>query len=132
MEFNKATLKDIRNDLNEVLSKYGIENNIQFRMGTISFDSTSFSCKLQAFASKDGEDVENARYKKFEEDFNRWSKFQDVNENIKVGSTVSHKGDTFQVIGLDLKQRKNKVVLKNVKNNKYVKCSIEALNRFFQ
>lgn len=47
-EFNKANLKNVREDISAILSKYAKDNGIEIKIGNISFNSGSFSTKMEA------------------------------------------------------------------------------------
>lgn len=47
-EFNKANLKNVREDISAILSKYAKENGIEIKMGNISFNAGSFTTKMEA------------------------------------------------------------------------------------
>lgn len=47
-EFNKANLKNVREDISAILSKYAKENGIEIKIGNISFNAGSFTTKMEA------------------------------------------------------------------------------------
>jgi hypothetical protein len=47
-EFNKTNLTTVRADINALLAKYGADNGIDFDIGSISFNGSSFTTKLKA------------------------------------------------------------------------------------
>jgi len=47
-EFNKVNLKNVREDISAILSKYAKETGIELSIGNIRFTSGTFSAKLDA------------------------------------------------------------------------------------
>lgn len=47
-EFNKANLKNVREDISAILSKYAKDNGIKISIGNISFTAGSFTTKMEA------------------------------------------------------------------------------------
>jgi len=47
-EFNKTNLKNVREDISAILSKYAKETGIQLSIGNIRFTAGTFSAKLDA------------------------------------------------------------------------------------
>ena len=47
-QFDKATLKAVRADINAVLTKYGVSSGMDFELGSIRFTSASFELKVSA------------------------------------------------------------------------------------
>jgi hypothetical protein len=47
-QFDKTNLKNVRADLNAILSKYAKDNGIEINIGNISFTAGTFSTKMEA------------------------------------------------------------------------------------
>lgn len=47
-EFNRANLKNVREDISAILSKYAKDNGIAIKIGNISFSAGSFTTKMEA------------------------------------------------------------------------------------
>jgi len=47
-KFDKANLKNIREDISAILSSYAKENGIEIKIGNISFNEGSFTTKMEA------------------------------------------------------------------------------------
>lgn len=47
-EFNKVNLKNVREDISAILSKYAKDNGIEISIGNISFNAGSFTTKMEA------------------------------------------------------------------------------------
>lgn len=47
-EFNKTNLKNVREDITAILTKYAKENGIEIKIGNISFTAGSFTTKMEA------------------------------------------------------------------------------------
>jgi hypothetical protein len=47
-KFDKTNLKTVREDLNAILSKYAKENNLEIKLGNISFSAGAFTTKMEA------------------------------------------------------------------------------------
>ena len=47
-EFNKVNLKNVREDISAILSKYAKDNGIEIKIGNISFNAGSFTTKMEA------------------------------------------------------------------------------------
>lgn len=47
-QFDKTNLKNVREDISAMLSKYAKENGIEFNLGNISFSAGEFNVKLSA------------------------------------------------------------------------------------
>ena len=47
-QFDKTNLKNVRADLNAILSKYAKDNGIEINIGNISFTAGTFTTKMEA------------------------------------------------------------------------------------
>lgn len=45
-EFNKSNLNAVYKEINEVLAKYGLDSNLEFSLGNVKYDPTSFRVPL--------------------------------------------------------------------------------------
>jgi hypothetical protein len=47
-QFNKQNLRSLRDEMNAVLAKYGMEANLQFEVGNMRFSETEVEVKVKA------------------------------------------------------------------------------------
>jgi len=106
MKFDGKTLDNIREDLNNVLKSYGIQNNIDFKIGRISYTEDTFRTTLEAFNTENGGDADQIAFEKNRQRFGIPSDW--------FGKTVTINGKEYAVNGVNPRARKYPISLKNV------------------
>ena len=101
--FNSSTLNDLRNDLDKVLSTYGINNGMNFQIGRISYTDEYANISMKVYLS--GNNVDGAE-----------SEFNDIASRIGIPKEwykkrVSIKGKMYTITGLNSRARKFPVIL---------------------
>lgn len=79
--FSKVQCARLRDQLNEVLSEYGAETNLEFKLGRITFNSAEVSVKLEAKV-RGTETIEDRQLK-------REMAFHGLNKNGKNGEVLT-------------------------------------------
>lgn len=105
MTFDNKSLNSIREDLNRVLKSYGIQNNIDFKIGRISYTDDTFKTTLEAFNTENGGDAAQLA---FEKDRYKFGVPADW-----FGSRVEINGVGYLVNGINPRARKYPISLKN-------------------
>ena len=120
MVFDKNTLDSIREDLNKVLKSYGIQKNIDFKIGKISYTESNFRTTLEAFNIENGG---NADQIAFEQNCHRFGIPSDW-----FGKDVEINGSRYSVNGVNTRARKYPINLKNLNTGMVdKKCSASMI-----
>lgn len=101
--FNSSTLNDLRNDLDKVLSSYGMNNGMDFQVGRISYTDKYANISMKVYLS--GNNVDGAE-----------SEFNDIASRMGIPKEwykkrVSIKNKMYTIVGLNSRAKKFPVVL---------------------
>lgn len=106
MKFDNSNLDKIRKELNDVLSKYGVRNDFEFKLGRFSYQDNSFKASLECFNVEGGLSAEKIAFDK-----NCYSK------NVPFdwyGKIIKQVGEDYMIVGVNTRGRKYPIMLKNV------------------
>jgi hypothetical protein len=107
---DKEKVKQFRNEINNVLEKYGEEKGIQIHLGSIRFDDNSFTGKLKVVLAENKTKAEQME----------WNKNCDL-FNLKkedYGKIISLRGNKYKIIGLKPKSRKYPLLVERINNSR--------------
>lgn len=105
MKFDNQRLDSIRQDLNRVLKSYGVQQNIDFKIGKITYTDDSFKVSLEAFDTQRGGSAEQISYEK---NCMKFGLQQDW-----YGKEITLNGRRYTVADINTRARKYPVVLRN-------------------
>jgi len=109
--FNDSNLKEMRNEINSALENISKKYGVDFNLGNISFDLSSFKTKLECRISQiNGKKSEQIHFEKYCWKFNL--------DKSYFGKTFEYQKRKYKII--DCKERKGQypIICKNLKNNK--------------
>lgn len=129
MQFNKSTFAAFRQDVEAALQGVAGKYGIQITAGSISYDQTAFTCRLEAARLGDdgvAQTQEREDFKRFAETF-----------GLKPGwldRSFSAMGDTWTIIGLKFRSKKYPVLCSRTgkKGPEVRKLSAETVRRYLQ
>jgi hypothetical protein len=125
MEFDKNSLELIRKELNDVLSKYGVRHDLEFKIGNISYQENSFKTSLECFNTEGGQSAEKIAFDK-----NCYVK--NVPSNW-YGKIIQMSGKDYMIAGVNTRGRKYPIMLKNVLTGVVdMKCDIGTVRTKLQ
>lgn len=62
--FNSESLSEIKDDIQNILYNYGINKNIGFSVGRITYSPDTFKLSIEAFSGKENTSIEKSRFLK--------------------------------------------------------------------
>lgn len=121
MNFNNDNLDQIRKELNDVLARYGASNSIDFKIGKMTYNTDSFSLKLEAFNTDAGGTAEQMS---FEQGCARFGIPREW-----YGKSIDINGIDYIISGVNTRARKYPISLRNSNTgNVDKKCSVDMVS----
>ena len=114
MTFDKSTLDIVRKELNDVLSRYGAQKEIQFKIGNITYEDNSFKTTLKAVNVGSGYDHDKNEFEKY-----CW-KFDLPHD--AYGKVINYKGIDYRIAAIRPRARKYPVLLENLQTGEKKLC----------
>ena len=108
--FSTEDVQKIREELNSVLSSYGGSKNIEFKIGSISYDNDSFRTTLKGSNTESGKDS-------YEIDFHKYRNKFSIPADW-YGREISLKSGKYRICGISGRARKSPIFLRHVTTGK--------------
>jgi hypothetical protein len=121
MTFDKITVDNMRNELNDVLKRYGSHVGVKFEIGRITYDNDSFRTSIKAFNTADGVDSKKVEFAK---NCRKFGIPQDW-----YGKNIIVDGVEHRIIGVRPRARKYPILLKNLATGNETLCIPEDYAR---
>jgi len=120
-EFNKTNLKTLRADIDAALAKVAADHGIDLQLGKISFDATSFSAPLKATVA----DLPLEKTKAGAQFLLYCKEYGFAKTDL--GREFEYAGGTMRLIGFNLSNPKNMVMLSKVGTDKTYRAAEKAI-----
>jgi len=121
MIFNNQNLNEIRDELKEVLKKYGDEKGLQFKLGGFRFDSISFTTSLKVTAAGSQEEAERLEWEKLAPLFGL--------EKEDYGLIIIMNGEKVKLVKVKPKAKSYPLVCENVSDGRRYKYRLSEYVR---
>jgi hypothetical protein len=121
-QFDKKTLKALREDMNQVLKAIEIQYGIKVHVGNASFTDNEVTFKTKCNTVGEGGTV-------ITKEAQNWKLYAELNGvgQFSVGDRITIQGKVFEITGWNTRARKSPVMIKEVGTNKNYKCSKQVL-----
>lgn len=116
-KFDKNNLNTIRHDMEQVLATVAAQHGIVLKLGTITYDATTFSVTLKS-EIKDLPIADTKEGRDWVTHASNWGFTADM-----LGTVFSHNGKRLQIIGYLRDCSTNVVSLRDMASGKKLKCS---------
>jgi hypothetical protein len=121
MDFSKETIEKIRKEMNDVLTRYGVHNDIEFEVGRITYDHNSFRTTLKALNTGNGIDPRKLEYEK--------NCYKFGAEPSWFGKQVFVNGEYYTVTEIKPRARKYPIILTPVSGTQGKKAGVDYVRR---
>jgi len=120
--FDKNNLEDVRSKLESKLAELK-EFGLHIDIGSISYNTTSFSAKLRCQLVQNGEDAKPEHVLNWEKGFH----FKHGFEKEDLGKTISFRGEKYEIVGCSTRASKNGIRIADSNGKVYKFDSNEAV-----
>ena len=121
---DKPALRVLREKIEAALAPVAAELDLTFRMGGIRYTTENCTVKIEVATKGEGGEAKD----KYAVAFTREAKWFDL-DPADLGKVVHAYGDTFTIVGLNTRARKNPVIIRRVKDGKTFKGRVADINR---
>ncbi|MFA6619456.1 MAG: hypothetical protein WCT23_10380 [Candidatus Neomarinimicrobiota bacterium] len=112
---DKSDIEVIRRELNTILGAYGTKKGIQFQLGSITYSSNQFGCRLTATSGTTTEDVDKVNWNK------NCRRFGFTPEEF--GKTVKFNGSNYRLVGIKPRSHRYPIVVEHTGNHRRFKLT---------
>lgn len=121
-QFDKKNLKNLREDMNQVLKAIELQYGIQIHVGNASYsdNEVTFKTKCNTIGQTGKPQTKEA---------NQWKMYADLNGvgQFSVGDRITIQGEVFTIEGWNSRARKSPVMIQNINTGKNYKCPARVL-----
>jgi len=118
-ELNKDTVKELRDGLDKMMQKFGQENGITIKLGTVRYSSDNFKIPIEGMIDRgDGLTFEAGEFLKHYEKYGLVA--SDLGREF-----ITESGKCMKITGLKTRNRKYPILAKEVDTDKNFKYSAE-------
>jgi len=111
MSFDKATLKNIRADINKALEAVGVKYGVKLEGGNVSYSDSNFTMKLKASRVNSDGSIETKEVSDFKKHCSRYGL-----QASDLGKTFKSNGDTYVLSGLTPRATKMPIIAHRIGN----------------
>lgn len=118
MNFNKQTLKIMRQDIDSALEAVAKKHGVSFKLGNIRYTGSDFRTKLECFAG----DASDAAQQAFERDAWRVGV-----KKTAFGQTFTQGNITYKITGINTRAKKYPIKAESMNRGKRYKFPVSSL-----
>ena len=127
MQITKPNLRSFREDFAQAVKDLEQKYNVQMKLGSISYDSDSFTSRLTVNNKRaDGLSPEAVAFKSYAR--NSFNEFKESD----LGRTFNDNGTSYTITGYSRRSRKYSILAKNNSNGKTIKFNERYLLRVLE
>lgn len=115
---DKAACQKLRQELNEVLSKFGEEAGLKLTIGNMKFSATSVEFKTEAV-------IEGAK------SFKQQSRESNLDMYLQMYN-LKRENNTYELVGYDSRKYKRPFIIRSKKDNKQYVCDLQMAEAQFK
>ena len=121
-QFDKKTLKALREDMNHVLKAIELQYGIKIEVGNARYSDNEVTFKTKC-------NTLNKQGTAITKEAQNWPLYAELNgvNQFKVGDRITINGKVFTIEGWNTRAKKSPVMIKEVSTNKSYKCPKEVL-----
>jgi len=121
-QFDKKTLKALREDMNQVLKAIELQYGIKVHVGNASFTDNEVTFKTKCNTVSEGGTV-------ITKEAQNWPLYAELNGvgQFSIGDRITLQGKVFEITGWNTRAKKSPVMIREVGTNKNYKCAKQVL-----
>lgn len=122
-EFTRLNIQWTRKEMEAVFAAIEEEHGIKLSIGTMSFDTDRFTCRVEGVVIKSGMEGKSVREIKGKDDFLN-NCFMYGMEKTDLGQTKVIKGVEYKLIGLNTRSKKYPLIIENKATGKNARANL--------